>query len=113
MQQVVWVIRELQNAPRAKREKAKAEGKAEKAKRREAVVASRREQTAMASKAIDLARELLTVHVANEADDETGDKTGGAEASDREDSPNSPPDQDSLDPGDDHASPVEECKASK
>ena len=77
------VIRELQNAARAKREKAKVDGKADKARRREAVVASRREQTAMASKAIDLARELLTAHAENEA----ADGTGGDEAPNHTDLP--------------------------
>ena len=55
-----------------------------------------------------MARELLTVHAANEAADETGDRTGEAEATGRPDSPDSTPDQNLLDPGDDHASPVEE-----
>ena len=97
-------IRELQNAARAKREKAKVEGKADKARRREAVVASRREQTAMASKAIDLARELLTAHAANEA----ADGTGGDEAPNHADLPDTLPVQGPLDPGDEHTSPVKE-----
>ena len=67
-------------------------------------MASRREQTAMASKAIDLARELLTAHAANEA----VDRTGGDEAPNQADFPDIPPVQGPLDPGDEHTSPVKE-----
>ena len=67
-------------------------------------MASRREQTAMASKAIDLARELLTAHAENEA----ADGTGGDEAPNHTDLPDTLPVQGPLDPGDEHTSPVKE-----
>ena len=91
-------IRELQNAARAKREKAKAEGKA------------KRRETAMASKAIDSARELLTAHAANEAADEMGNEADQVEATDGPNAPYPPSDQIPLDSDDDHSSPVEESK---